>query len=137
MTHSGLLSDFKSVQPAKLLDAYFLEDISDYLGNNFHAYFSSFQAAFVSEAVDIATPKDSATSIAVRWFDTRISITEQTSAASADESSTLEATLICTVCNNQTNPCFYKSLCQSNGVCECTTRASGTLCQIPPISNGW
>lgn len=134
MTHSGLLSDFKSNQ-AKNMSQAVLEELSNYIAADFHAYWSNFQAAFVSEAVDIATPRDSATPINVQWFETSVSVTEQTVVASADESSVVQTILLCKNCNNITNPCFFDNVCGSDGRCECPTGSSGTLCQIPPVSN--
>jgi len=105
----------------------------DYL-MQFHAHFSDFQVAFISEPVDKDTPSDAVTPLAVEWFqaDTKKS---KMGIQIADANRALDMILLCSVCNDVTNPCRYDGSCV-NGSCNCSVGSSGVLCQIPPIGNG-
>jgi len=49
----------------------------------------------------------------------------------------IETSFFCAVCNNNTNLCSYGAVCQLDGICGyCPNDSSGTMCQIPPTSNG-
>ena len=142
VTHSGLLKDFRPQldgDPSNTTGI--LEtQLSLYMKEEFHAYWSNYTTAFVSEPVDVAKPKDAATPISLLWFNTeQSSLTteeDEKTVAMPDGSQSLDPNLICSVCDDVENPCFFASRCENTGVCNCITGASGTLCQIPPTSNG-
>eukprot|EP00985_Skeletonema_marinoi_P011044 scaffold5207_cov84-Skeletonema_marinoi.AAC.8 len=49
----------------------------------------------------------------------------------------IETSFFCAVCNNNTNLCSYGAVCQLDDICGyCPNDSSGTMCQIPPTSNG-
>ena len=137
VTHSSLVLGWSNVAASTTSSISLSEELSNFLSLEFHAYWSDFSAAFASEAVDVATPKDSAAPTSHQWYQTKVSVTEHSTVSVVDETQTIQATFVCAVCDNITNPCFFDSICNDNGVCECTTGASGTLCQIAPVSNAW
>ena len=53
-----------------------------------------------------------------------------------DASSKSDAFLLCEICNNSTNPCFYDAVCLDDGKCHCTIGSSGRLCAVAPVQNG-
>ena len=44
--------------------------------------------------------------------------------------------LLCSICENKTNPCSYGNTCTATRECHCTDRSSGPLCHIDPASDG-
>ena len=110
-------------------------EIAAYMESGFHAYWSDYTILFMSDPVDVDTPTDSATPIGLRWYhaDSRAEFTQGKQLARTNQLS--GAILLCAICDDHHNPCFYGNSC-SNGTCVCTTGSSGTLCQSPPSGNG-
>ena len=111
-----------------------LDDLSEYLGD-FHAHYSDYEVAFISEPVVVDTSGDSATPLGLSWFVAGVKESSQLGIQSVDLNQPSGAILLCGVCDNTTNACLYDGLC-TDGVCECSVGSSGTLCQIPPLGNG-
>ncbi|CAB9527771.1 Inherit from bactNOG: outer membrane autotransporter barrel [Seminavis robusta] len=103
--------------------------------SEFHAHFSEYEVAFISEAVDVDTPKDAATPVGIKWFKAVVHGGQKGMQAS-DSNRPLDAVLLCSICEDSTNPCLYDSVCTINGTCQCVTGSSGVLCQVPPLGNG-
>eukprot|EP00586_Coscinodiscus_wailesii_P019031 CAMPEP_0172518068 /NCGR_PEP_ID=MMETSP1066-20121228/290236_1 /TAXON_ID=671091 /ORGANISM="Coscinodiscus wailesii, Strain CCMP2513" /LENGTH=1365 /DNA_ID=CAMNT_0013300363 /DNA_START=216 /DNA_END=4313 /DNA_ORIENTATION=- len=119
------------------------------LSNNFHVYWSDWWKtsikAFISDPLDIGSPHDAVTPIGVKWYKvkTEKDIYDNKYGTLAAESTSIDVALLCTACNNQTNPCFYNGVCnaksQNNTIpasCQCSLGSLGSLCQIPPVGDG-
>ena len=112
------------------------EDIlAKYITEDFQPTTSSWTAEFISESLDFGTPKDAITPIGILWYGAKKN-SEAIGFFSIASSNEQNAPLICTKCDNQTNPCFYDSYCNVNGTCECVNGGKGTLCQVTPQNNG-
>jgi len=93
------------------------------------------EPSFISEAVDIDGRVDMAAHpLGLEWYPA-LAATED-HIQGPDLSRSIDVTLICAVCNNQTNPCLYNGTCGPDGACVCAHGTTGGHCQIPPISNG-
>ena len=105
-------------------------DFEEYL-EGFHAYFSNYTVDFLSEPITPITENPSPDGLS--WFlvEPRSGPGIQTAASQASS-----AVLLCTVCNNMTNPCYYDGVCQDNSQCECSVGSAGGLCEVAPIGNG-
>lgn len=122
-----------------------LENINDLSGlveyfSQFHSHFTEYEASFVSEPVYIDTLEDdTADPWGLRWLPAASMVGEivDQQLSSNSQQRFVEASFFCASCNNVTNPCSYGAVCLSNGSCgDCPNESSGTMCQIPPISNG-
>lgn len=102
---------------------------------NFHGYWSMYTVDFVSEAVDVDTPWDSNDPASLNWFKPELQLEDEIQAV--NKNSPIDAKLLCSYCDNETNPCNFNGICQDDGTCECVNGATGALCQIKPISNGF
>jgi hypothetical protein len=107
-----------------------------YLGD-FHAYFSPFNASFISAPMDVGTPTDALTPVGLEWFLTsqRNRASSQDGIQSVDSTRVSDAILLCGVCNNETNVCQNNGKCE-NDICICDIGSTGRLCENPPIGNG-
>lgn len=110
--------------------------VAEYLKTKFHAHWSSYSVSFISEPMDVDTPKDSATPVGLQWFHAMPLVESQSVIQQADTNRPSGAVLLCAICNNSTNPCLYGNLCRPDGSCHCMTGSSGTLCQVPPVHDG-
>jgi hypothetical protein len=120
-------SDFLSEVTSK-------ESLTEFL-LHVHGYFSDLKVAFISEPMDQDTPQDAATPLGLSFFASSDQGTSNRTVQSADLARPSGAVLLCGICRNDTNPCFYDGIC-IDGACKCSLGAFGTLCQIPPVGNG-
>ena len=91
---------------------------------------------YISNPVDVNTPSDAVTPIGVNWFGAQARGISMVGIQAVDPNRPSTAVLLCAVCDNITNPCFFNGICQDDGTCMCTTGSSGTLCQVTPDGNG-
>ena len=109
--------------------------LAEYLNGTFHGHWSRYKVAFFSEPVLSDTPQDILTPSGLNWFDTingADGIMKK-----ANDNKQQESILICSLCSNYTNPCFYEGKCLSDNECQCNSGSSGTLCQVLPTGNGF
>ena len=109
---------------------------AEYLTDKVHSHFSDYSVEYISNPVDVNTPSDAATPIGVNWFGAQARGISMVGIQAVDPNRPSTAVLLCAVCDNITNPCFFNGICQDDGTCMCTTGSSGTLCQITPDGNG-
>ena len=88
---------------------------------------------FVSEPIDIETPKDGVTPLGVTWF---VSSDPSSPIPVADRARTSNAKFVCAVCNDLDNPCLNFGVCQ-NSTCSCLPGGKGTLCEDAPTGDGF
>jgi hypothetical protein len=105
-------------------------DFESYLAD-FHAHFSNYTVAFLSEPITAINAKPSPDGLS--WFLADPKNGPGIQRASSQESS---AVLLCTECSNTTNPCYYDGVCQGEGECSCSDGSEGGLCEVPPVGNG-
>ena len=100
---------------------------------DFNAELSIGHVEFESEGVYFNTPLDAGQSTPenIGWIETRGSTLGDIEIIGA-----VTATLLCSFCNNETNPCQNGNFCGEDGVCQCTNGATGVLCEMTPLSNG-
>ncbi|CAB9513232.1 expressed unknown protein [Seminavis robusta] len=111
-----------------------ISDLSKFV-ENFHAYYSNYTVDFLSESVDAAAGK--AMPVDLGWFSAKDRSPTNSGMQAVDPQQPSEASLICSTCHNETNPCYFDEVCSPNGSCQCSSSASqGALCQKPPIGNG-
>ena len=125
-----------------LFDARSMDDgspkvsLAEYFQEQFHAHWSNFSISFVSDALDVATPGDANSPLDLAFFEAA----PRTNAAPMDIQGVgglqINARLLCAICNNQTNPCFYDGQCIEQGTCSCPMNV-GSLCEVPPVGNGF
>ena len=102
-----------------------------------HSHFSDYSVEYISNPVDVNTPSDAVTPIGVNWFGAQARGISMVGIQAVDPNRPSTAVLLCAVCDNITNPCFFNGICQDDGTCRCTTGSSGTLCQVTPDRNGF
>lgn len=105
--------------------------LADYFSNSFHAYWSDFLAAFVSEPMDIGSEWNAADPTQLGWFVAAPKSPDNQHELQAVDRSLdkLSAVLLCSVCSNATNPCLNFGVCVDGG-CQCLIGSSGSLCQV-------
>ena len=109
---------------------------------NFHASDLPKEAVtFLSDAVDSAT--DTCSPLGLAWHHAKYSEVEDVGIRnsklffpSPDLTRPVDTRLSCSKCNNQTNPCLFEGVCQSDGRCACKNGATGSFCDIAPLNNG-
>jgi hypothetical protein len=129
LSYKYLFPGLKDINDTKELGRYF---------SQFHGQFTDYKASFLSEPIHIDTPLDATASpLSVRW---RYSASNEAFGQRLQPDlgkELIETSFFCAVCNNSTNPCQFGGVCQLNGTCgDCPNGSSGTMCQIPPTSNG-
>ncbi len=134
ITSSSALLEMRGLIQNETNDRIQMQELATYLNNEFHGNWSKYRVAFFSEPVLIDTPQDRMSPVGLTWFsaidDSEGLIKE------VDDNMQQSSVLICSLCNADTNPCFYEGICHSNNTCECTSGSSGTLCQVLPTQNG-
>ena len=118
-----------------LFDLDSVDNLEYYFEEEFHAKWSKFKVSFISESVKANTPDDTMTPISIRWYSASPKVDNEVQTANVNKP--LDTSLICTHCQGDSNPCFYEGICLADQTCHCTTGSTGTLCQIPPTSNGF
>ena len=73
--------------------------------------------------------------IGVNWFGAQARGISMVGIQDMDPNQPISAVLLCAVCDNITNPCFFNGIFRDDGTCICTTGSSGTLCQVTPDRN--
>ncbi|CAB9505693.1 expressed unknown protein [Seminavis robusta] len=102
-------------------------NLSIYFKESFHAESTELDFAFLSEPADLQTPRDSVSPEGLDFFLSR----------DLQPLSQVNTKLLCSICSNETNPCLYDGHCDNNGSCQCSPGGYGSLCQMPPINNGY
>eukprot|EP00559_Dactyliosolen_fragilissimus_P000063 CAMPEP_0184874166 /NCGR_PEP_ID=MMETSP0580-20130426/42242_1 /TAXON_ID=1118495 /ORGANISM="Dactyliosolen fragilissimus" /LENGTH=891 /DNA_ID=CAMNT_0027377145 /DNA_START=1139 /DNA_END=3811 /DNA_ORIENTATION=+ len=105
--------------------------LKKFISTYFHAYWSKYSAYFMSEPVDVDTPKNILEPVNIRWYHASIKKEEgyiQTTALEKDSS------FICATCSSE-NLCAYGNRC-INETCHCSDGSYGSLCHIPPLQDG-
>ena len=102
-----------------------------FTSQTFHAVAQLQSMEFISESVPFNTPDDIAPPTVVSWIAVRDGSLENT-----EKQGPTETRLLCSICDDDENPCQNGNTCGFNGVCECSNGAEGALCQITPLSNG-
>jgi len=87
-------------------------DLRTYLTKHFHARWSDYQVAFFSEPILTDTPSDVMTPVVLSWVVASPKIPLATQFA--DENRAVESFLVCSNCNEKSNPCFYEGICQAD-----------------------
>lgn len=115
-----------------------MHDLARYLSHEFHAHCSAYSALFISDPVDIGTPDDGATPVNLRWHMAGTDLGPSSRGVPPVDTSqpSQDATLLCQLCDNDSNPCYYDGICSVARTCECLVGVKGVLCQIPPTGNG-
>jgi hypothetical protein len=103
--------------------------------DSFHAYWSDYEVAFLSEPVDVDTPENWNTPVGLSWFKAFDQEPNQR-IQKVNEIASLTSQLVCEKCSNTTNPCKYDGICTEEGICKCVTGSKGSLCQVAPLGNG-
>jgi len=136
VTSSEMLSGFWNKNNSVTSEGQISTVLSDYL-SDFHAYYSKNKIAFTTEPVDARSPEDSATPVEKQWFRVKEASQKEMGIQSVDLTSPVRTLLLCSVCNNVSNPCLYDGVCHAGGTCKCSDAGAGKLCQIPPLGTGF
>jgi len=136
VTSSEMLSGFWNKNNSVTSEGQISTVLSDYL-SDFHAYYSKNKIAFTTEPVDALSPADSATPIEKQWFRVKEASQKEIGIQPVDLTSPVSTLLLCSVCNNVSNPCLYDGVCHTDGTCECSHAGAGALCQITPLGTGF
>ena len=114
------------------------QDIAKYFRNKFHAHWSNYSVAYISNPLDAGTLEDSVSPIGSQWYPAQIKTDIEVDGVQLpDLSNPLDSVFLCSYCtpDNGTNPCLFDGVCVDHK-CECALGASGALCQVSPVSNG-
>lgn len=99
-----------------------------YFKNDFHGHWSNYTVEFLSAAMDIGKPGDEISPIGLDWF-----FAEQKDRLDVFEIQTpnlalpVSASILCSVCDNSTNPCRYDGTCSAIGSCQCAPSSFGKV----------
>lgn len=109
--------------------------LARYFEEDFHAHWSSFSIAFISEPVDVATPNDANSPMDLTFYQAATQNSAEQAEIQGVGGLPNDVRLLCAVCDNTTNPCAYDGKCTVTGTCFCPM-SQGALCEIPPVGNG-
>lgn len=106
-----------------------------------HGYWSNYTTSFMTGAVDVNTPEDSADPSRLDWLEANPPGADRGRVQGPNlQNNRIDMRLICSSCSNETNPCLYGGICNADAECECkqgNSKIAGRLCQIPPSGNGF
>lgn len=105
-------------------------DLADYFETDYVGITSQTLSYFVTDAMDVDTPKDSFTPEGLEWFRIKTNVEEAIDFNEVDTTQPLETAMLCAVCDDFQNRCFYNGVCNENGVCECIGKHAGALCEL-------
>lgn len=98
------------------------DDLAHFLSNDFHAYFSSYSARYISEAVcNVALPTS------LKWY-----VSDPFTKRPADPDKPIGAKMYCAQCDDTAHPCYNGGVC-IDGECSCPLGSYGSQCQINSI----
>ena len=118
-----------------------------YITTQFHPYWSKYRFSYISEKMATDSEMDAGSPTAFRWYKATADQTVSVDASNCHLSpenrifqkpNYVEETnsiLICSLCDNNTNPCFHGGSC-INKTCDCLSGSDGTLCELPTNENG-
>lgn len=133
LTHDDLLPEIEEELKDKNNSKAIL---ATYFRAGFHAQFSNFSLAMMTEPLDRGTPRDQNSPIGMNWYLTE----NKTNKSNNDIQKTVhgapfEFNLVCSFCD-ENNPCHYNGQCV-DGFCECSPGSYGTLCEDAPGMFVW
>mmetsp|Transcript_8639 Transcript_8639/g.25926 ORF Transcript_8639/g.25926 Transcript_8639/m.25926 type:complete len:1292 (-) Transcript_8639:17-3892(-) len=102
------------------------EELAEFISINFHGYFSSYTARFVSEPVIELSHSYAASPIYLRWYPA-----DPFSNQPADSDQPLSVKLWCAFCNVK-HPCYNDGVCL-NSTCKCPLGMFGSHCLITSV----
>lgn len=121
-----------SIDGLPQLESQTYKGLADYLSSvQFHAVEHLSSLAFFTEPVIFNSPDDGDSPVGISWF----AVLEE-SLSNTERLGTVNTLMLCSVCNDEDNPCQNENPCGSDGQCTCENGASGSLCQITPLNNG-
>lgn len=105
-------------------------DLADYFAMDYIGIYSQTLSYFVTDAMDVDTPKDSFTPEGLEWYRIKTNIDETIDFNEIDTTQPLYTAMLCAVCDDFQNQCFYSGFCNEYGVCECIGNHAGALCEL-------
>jgi len=103
------------------------------ISKSFHSYYFDHTVEFLSEGVDESS--GAATPVELEWLGAKPE--KKLGLQTADPTQPSDTVLICTKCDQLSNPCFFNEVCSASGNCLCSSTGSkGSLCQVPPTGDG-
>lgn len=124
LTNSDLLN---ITDPGSFIAA---TDLAEYFDNDYVGIYSRTLSYFVTDAMDVDTPKDSFTPEGLEWYRIKTNLDEAIDFNEIDRTQPLETAMLCAVCDDFQNQCFYDGVCNEFGICECTGKHAGALCEL-------
>ena len=82
------------------------------------------------------TPGDAQSPVGLQWYLASDRAEGQVDLQRPDTNRPVEGRLLCSVRDNYSNPCLYDGVCVE-GACQCIQESGGSLCEQPPLGNGW
>jgi hypothetical protein len=80
--------------------------------------------------MDVDTPKDSFTPEGLEWYRIKTNLDEEIDSNEIDKTQRLQMAMLCAVCDNFRNRCFYDGKCSDFGECQCIGKHAGALCEF-------
>jgi hypothetical protein len=109
-----------------------------YFMNHFRAYWSNFDASFVSEPnMDMNTEQNSASPVDLRWYYAKPKVAVHPHEVQHIDKfvHALESMFLCGLCDVGEHPCLNNGACVDRQ-CHCAIGSFGAICQVPPTGNG-
>jgi hypothetical protein len=124
LTNSDLLN---LTEPGSFVAA---TDLADYFVTDYVGIYSRTLSYFVTDSMDVDTPKDSFTPEGLEWYRIKTNLDETIDFNEIDPTQPLLTAMLCAVCDDFQNQCFYDGVCNDVGMCECSGKHAGALCEL-------
>jgi len=106
------------------------EDLAEFFTTDYVGIYSQTLSYFVTAAMDVDTPQDSFTPEGLEWYRIKTNLDETIDFNEVDTTQPLMTAMLCAVCDDFQNRCFYDGICNEDGMCECSGKHSGALCEL-------
>ena len=85
---------------------------------------------FVTDAMEVDTPKDLFTPEGLEWYRIKTNLDEMIDFNEINTMQPLMTTMLCAVCEDFQNQCFYNGICNEFGACKCASKHAGALYKL-------
>ena len=105
-------------------------DLAEYFATDYVGIYTQTMGYFVTDSMDVDTPRDSFTPEGLEWYRIKMNRDETIDFDDIDMTQPLGTAMLCAVCDEFENQCFFDGVCNEFGKCECSGKHAGALCEL-------